>query len=263
MTPREIVCRCIEFRRPPRIGLHFQTDPIQGQVWKDSDFVGVGYASEARFNRQSGQSEWVTEWGVRRRAINTEVGEAVESPLAQGWHLLDQFPFPDLGAAWRYARLGQEVAAAHAAGLYVCGSIPGLMLLPADLRGMENWLADNILEPDNLGRLMDRILAIRAAIIEHYAAAGVDGVITWDDMGTNTQVFVSPAMFRKLYLPRYKQTIDHLHERRMHFIHHCCGQVRQYVDLFIEAGCDVLQLDQPELMGIDWLAEHAGGRICF
>jgi hypothetical protein len=49
----------------------------------------------------------------------------------------------------------------------------------------------------------------------------------------------------------------------MHFIHHCCGQVRQYVDLFIEAGCDVLQLDQPELMGIDWLAEHAGGRICF
>ncbi len=32
---------------------------------------------------------------------------------------------------------------------------------------------------------------------------------------------------------------------------------------FIEGGCDVLQLDQPELMGIEWLGEHYGGKLCF
>ena len=31
----------------------------------------------------------------------------------------------------------------------------------------------------------------------------------------------------------------------MHFLHPCCGQVREYMDFFAEAGCDVLQLDQP------------------
>lgn len=39
MTSREIVSRCIEFREPPRIGLHFQTDPIQGRVWDETDFA--------------------------------------------------------------------------------------------------------------------------------------------------------------------------------------------------------------------------------
>ena len=69
--------------------------------------------------------------------------------------------------------------------------------------------------------------------------------------------------FRAIYFPRYRKTCDVLHERNMHFIHHCCGQAREYMGMFCEAGCDVIQLDQPNLMGIEWLAEHFGGKICF
>jgi len=35
------------------------------------------------------------------------------------------------------------------------------------------------------------------------------------------------------------------------------------MDMLIEGGCDVIQLDQPELMGIDWLGENYGEKICF
>ena len=35
------------------------------------------------------------------------------------------------------------------------------------------------------------------------------------------------------------------------------------MDMFVEAGCDVIQLDQPRLMGIEWLGEHYAGKICF
>lgn len=263
MTSREIVRRCIEFKAPPRIGLDFPTEPIQGRTWGETDFAGVGYRTDPRFYPQPGQKEWVTEWGVQRRTINTICGEAVGFPLADGWHLLDEYRFPDFAAPWRYAHLKDAVARAHADGKYVYGNMNSLMLLPVDLRGMENWFADNVLEQENLARLMDRIVQINGTIIEQHAAAGVDGMITWDDMGANDRPLVSPATFRKLYFPRYKRTIDLLHERGMHFIHHCCGQVREYVDMFIEAGCDVLQLDQPESMGIDWLGERCGGRICF
>ncbi|MEN8255251.1 MAG: uroporphyrinogen decarboxylase family protein, partial [Verrucomicrobiota bacterium] len=79
----------------------------------------------------------------------------------------------------------------------------------------------------------------------------------------NDRGLVSPDSFRELYFPRYKATIDQLHEHGMHFIHHCCGQVREYMDMFVEAGCDVLQLDQPELMGVEWLGKNYGGKICF
>jgi len=263
MTSREIVRRCIEFRDPPRIGWHFATDPIRGRVWNETDFACVGPADDLRFIPEPGQTEWVTEWGVRRRTLGTQIGEAVGFPLADGWHLLDTFQFPDYSAEWRWTGLRASVAASHRAGKYVYGHIPSLMLLPIDLRGMENWFMDHVEEPENLARLLDHIAAMSATMIERYAAAGVDGVITWDDMGTNDRCLVSPAMFRALYLPRYKATIDRLHERDMHFIHHCCGQVRECMDMFVEAGLDVLQLDQPALMGIEWLGKHYGGKLCF
>lgn len=263
LTPREIVKRCIEFRDPPRIGLHFHVEPIGGRVWEESDFYGVSYAEDSRFAPKPGEKEWVTEWGVRRTTINTTHGEAVGFPLGEGWHLLDSYEFPDISAPWRWGHLKDEVGRGHAAGKYVYGHIPALMLLPIDLRGMENWFMDHVEERENLTRLLDRIVDLQSLFIARYAEAGVDGVITWDDMGTNDRPLVSPATFRQLYFPRYKAAIDLLHGHGMHFIHHCCGQVRSYMEMFVEAGCDVLQLDQPTLMGIDWLADNYGGKLCF
>lgn len=263
MTSREIVRRCIEFDAPPRIGLHFATDPLDGRIWDHTDFAFVCYSVDPRFSRKAGESEWYTEWGVKRRAITTPIGEAVEHPLGGGWDSFERYVFPDFDHPSRYAGMKEQADRAHAAGKYVYGSIPSLMLLPIDLRGMQNWFLDHALEQENLGLLLDRIVSIRERIIDEYANAGIDGAITWDDMGTNDRVLVSPGTFRSLYFPRYRKTIDSLHERGMHFIHHCCGQVREYMDLFVEAECDVLQLDQPELMGIEWLGKRYGGKICF
>jgi uroporphyrinogen decarboxylase len=263
MTAREIVKRCIEFRQPPRIGMHFEVLPIDGRVWHETDFALVSYLPDPAFQpRHPGADEW----GVVKISLDPSgqgVGEAKINPLAEGWHLLAAYPFPDFANPARYAGLAERVAGLHAQGKYVYGDLPSLMSLPADLRGMENWYADHLLEPENIGRLLDRILEIRLTIIEQYAQAGMDGAITWDDMGDNERVFFRPAIFRALYLPRYQATTAALHARGMHFIHHCCGQVRQYMPLFVEGGCDVLQLDQPERMGIDWLGEHFGGKICF
>jgi hypothetical protein len=116
MDSREIVRRCIEFRDPPRIGLHFHTDPVQGWVLEETDFAGVSYASDPRFDRPAGQTEWLTEWGVRRRSLGTPIGEAVRFPLGEGWHLLDSYRFPDFAAPWRWAHLQSSVGQARAQG---------------------------------------------------------------------------------------------------------------------------------------------------
>ena len=263
MTSREIVKRCIEFRDPPRCGWHFAVEPLHGKVWPDTDFYGISPASDPRFEPPPGATEWVTEWGDTRSTLNTALGESIRFPLADGWHLLEQYRLPDLAAPERNAHLAEEVAKGHAMGRYVYGWIPGLMLQPIDLRGIENWFMDHLLYPAELGGLLDRIVELRDRMIDLYAAAGADGVITYDDMGTNSQAFVSPECFREMYFSRYKHSIDHIHEHNMHFLHHCCGQVRAYMEMFVEAGCDVIQLDQPRLMGIKWLGEHYAGKICF
>jgi hypothetical protein len=263
MTSRQIVKRCIEFQSPPRIGMSFLTEPIDGRVWDETDFHFVHYAVDPRFLPEPGQEEWTMEWGNRRRRLNGGIGETVYSPLAEGWHLLETYQFPDFSSASRYSHLKDEVAEANAQGKYVVGGIPPQMDQLMELRGMENWYADHVLEKENLCQLLDRIVDIQETIVAYYAEAGVDGVITWDDMGDNNQAFINPAVFREIYLPRYKHLIDRLHDRGMHFIHHCCGQVREYLPMFVEAGCDVLQIDQPELMGTEWLGRHYGGKICF
>ena len=263
MTSREIVKRCIEFRDPPRIGMHFRTDPLDGRVWDTTDFASAGFAVDPRYKRKKDQMEWTNEWGVLKRSINTRLGEAVGFPLGEGWHCLKHYRFPDLFARWRWENLEEDVRRGHEAGKYVMGSVPALMQVPANLRGMENWFMDHVLEKDNLSILLDRITDIRLGMIERYAEAGMDGVITYDDMGSNDRALVSPAVFRELYFDRYKSAVDLLHKNGMHFIHHCCGQVREFMDMFLEAGCDVIQLDQPTLMGIEWLGRNYGGKICF
>jgi uroporphyrinogen decarboxylase len=263
LTPCEIVKRCIEFRDPPRIGLHFKVMPLQGRVWPVTDFALVNYRQAPDFVPVF---PGANEWGYKMETFDStgeNMGQVKEHPLGDGWHKLETFPFPQFDHPGRYAHLPDEVAGHRARGLYVYGSIPTLMEMVYELRGMENFFMDAADEAPELTHLLTLILLARLQIIEQYAALGVDGVITWDDMGVNDRCMVSPATFRRLFLPSYKATCDALHERGMHFIHHCCGQVRELLPMFLEAGCDVLQLDQPTLMGIDWLAENYGGKLCF
>ena len=103
MTSREIVKRCIEFRDPPRCGWHFAVEPLHGKVWPDTDFYGISPASDPRFEPPPGATEWVTEWGDTRSTLNTALGESIRFPLADGWHLLEQYRLPDLAAPERNA----------------------------------------------------------------------------------------------------------------------------------------------------------------
>jgi uroporphyrinogen decarboxylase len=262
MTSREIVRRCIEFDDPPRIGLHFRVRPLRGRTWDVTDFALLEYGPDPAAPAAGGVDEWGLRW-ESTDPTGEDMGQVKGHPLAEGWEAMDRWRCPDFSTPARYAGLGEAVAERHAAGKYVYGHVPSLMTLPGELRGLENWFADHVEHPGDLGRLLDLLVKARLDIIDHYARAGVDGVISWDDMGAHDRPLVSPRMFREIYLPRYRRTCDALHERGMHFIHHCCGQVRPYVPMFVEAGCDVLQLDQPTLMGIDWLAEQAGGKVCF
>lgn len=242
--------------------MHFRVMPIGAKIWDFSDFGYIQYKPDPAFTPPQPGTD---EWGIRKESLDPtgeDMGQVKEPPL-NDWAQFDSYPFPDFSVSSRYEHLIDEVSEMHERGLYVFAPIPSQMLLPIDLRGMENWFIDHHLEKANICRLSDIIIDARLLIIEQYAAAGVDGVITYDDMGTNDRSLISPAMFREMYLPGYTKTCRFLHERGMHFIHHCCGQVRELMSMFLEGGCDVLQLDQPELMGIDWLEKHYGGKICF
>ena len=49
----------------------------------------------------------------------------------------------------------------------------------------------------------------------------------------------------------------------MHYIWHNCGYIVDMLPDMIDIGVDVIQLDQPRLMGHQQLADRFGGKICF
>lgn len=118
MTSREIVRRCIEFREPPRIGLHFAVAPIDGKTWRLSDFAEVRCGADPDVHLADGEDEW----NLPRETFDTtgeNMGQVKKHPLGEGWHQLETYRFPDFSKAARYSHLAADVARAHAEGKYV------------------------------------------------------------------------------------------------------------------------------------------------
>ena len=73
----------------------------------------------------------------------------------------------------------------------------------------------------------------------------------------------SPAIFKEFVKPRYKRLIDAAHEHNMHFWLHTCGDVRPFMEDFIEIGLVVIHPIQKYTMDEVEVAERFGGRIAF
>jgi hypothetical protein len=61
-------------------------------------------------------------------------------------------------------------------------------------------------------------------------------------------------MWEEVFRPDFERLIGHAHGRGLTVWMHSCGYVRDIVPALAEIGLDVLQLDQPELSDLDFLA---------
>jgi len=49
----------------------------------------------------------------------------------------------------------------------------------------------------------------------------------------------------------------------MHVYFHCCGYIYDIIQDLIDIGADILNLNQPDLLGIEKLSKDFGGKVCF
>jgi hypothetical protein len=157
------------------------------------------------------------------------------------------------------ARAGNE------AGKYVVGADPimGIERLRL-LVGFDDLLVALYTERPRLERLLDKLVDMTLEVMRVYAGMGVvHGFMTWEDWGLQTTLQIRPQQWREIFKPRYARVVEATHAAGMHYIFHCCGWILDIIPDLIEIGVDVLQLDQPRLMGVDRLADEFGGKICF
>ena len=117
--------------------------------------------------------------------------------------------------------------------------------------------------PGDLQGLIARFAEKQRQSIRMLAEIGCDGVMGYDDWGLQERLMVHPAMIERFFVPHYRRNWDLAHELGRDVWLHSCGYIIDLLPMLVDAGLDVIQMDQQENMGLDNLDECVGGKIAF
>ena len=268
MTGREIVRKAIEFDLPPRIPF------FVGSAWMDrlsvsiEDFPNDVWDCWEMDRQEAGwyfdnpdPDDWGCQW-MRTEIDN--MGQVVSHPLGD-WANLSSYTPPNPRNPFYFARIEKSLREAEDRYVVITSHFNLIERLEM-LHGFSRTHEDFYLEPEKIHKVLDMILEYK---IDHFAEAfrqfgdRVHGIFLTDDWGTQQNTFVSRDIFKEFFLDRYRNLFDAVHADGWHAILHSCGRINDFVQLFIDAGVDVMNMQQPRTYGIEKLGESFAGKICF
>lgn len=137
-----------------------------------------------------------------------------------------------------------------------------------DFFGMENCFIKMMTNPDVVTAVMKKMtdfyLEVNRRFFDEHADK-VDVFFFGNDMGSQLDCMISPAMFRTLIFPFYKQIIDLAKSYGKKVALHSCGSIDRIIPDLIDMGVDVLHPIQAKAanMDADHLQASYGGKIVF
>jgi hypothetical protein len=255
MDAREIVLRTVEYSGPERVA-----GSMPPPYW--NDFSHAGYQvqghtvtwQDAGGERQEHVDEWGNTWARIDRHSKGEVARGAIQDLDQ----VATIPLPDLANPANYQR-PREVFRDPANDRFRIGGLPGFPFnIARKMRRLDQFLMDLLLEQDKIVVLLGRIEDLLADVIVQYAGAGADAVMFPEDWGTQKGLMIRPDTWRKVFKPGFQRLCAVAHEHGIKVFMHSCGKTTVIIPDLIEAGIDVLQFDQPQLHGLENLAQFHG-----
>jgi len=132
------------------------------------------------------------------------------------------------------------------------------------LAGFETMMIAHHTHPDALRKLVAILTDMTVEVVEYCSGLGcLDAFMTIQDWGLQDRLQIPPTAFREFYLPHYRRVAEVCHAHGLKYFWHCCGWIVDIIPDMIAIGVDAVQLDQPQAMGHQRLADEFGGRIAF
>lgn len=196
------------------------------------------------------------------QAAGESFGEPKVFPL-EGAESLDGYEFPDFSEDWRYEEMRRQIEENHG-GKYVLGMLPtGLFQRMIDLFGFMDFMTNVAAEPELIRQTCSILCDIAIASAKKMAECGVDGIITIDDTALQYSLMISMDSFRDIFVPEFRRLYQACHELGLDCFIHSCGYTLDIIEELIQDGCDAVNLDQQDNMGIWELSKRYRGRVCF
>ena len=209
----------------------------------------------------------VDEWGVWWRAGDFHHFARVESPIrgVQNVAHLDRYPWPDLDRACRFEGVRERVKKLQMQGLAVAAYAGSVFEQAWYLRGLENLMTDLLGKPELAHHLFQRMAAFQQYAARQFARAGVDILITGDDIAGQTGPLISLETWRRFLKPHLAATVRAVKETNpaTQVFYHSDGDVEAFIPELIEIGVEILNPIQPECMDPVAIKRLYGDRLSF
>ena len=289
-TPRQRVVAAIDQREPDRVPFDFWAVPETCAALRD--YLGVGtdkdvlrllgvdcrlvapdYVGPAPHVQPDGS--YFDAWGTHRRKVVNDFGtydEYASYPLAEAQTAAEVetwpgWPDPD---HWDVSTLKDKILVLNAEMPYhIRYEVGGIFEWSWGLYGLDRFLIDLKLRPEVPCAIMDCFTDLYIANVTRVLAAAdglMDMVYTYDDVGIQSGLMMSPRMWREFILPRHRRLNAAIRQYPVKIMYHSCGAVYRLIGAFAdEMGIDVLNPLQPRAAGMDMarIKSEFGGRLAF
>lgn len=201
--------------------------------------------------------EWGSVWGAEQAGM---IGE-VKQPVLADWDDLKTLEAP------LEMLDGADVEAANR----VCAEtsqypIAAGMIRPFErmqfIRGPENLYVDLALGEPGVLKLRDLVHTFHLRDLEWMLRIDADAVFFMDDWGSQQSLLISPAQWREIFKPLYREYCERIHAAGKKVFMHSDGHIEAIYPDLIEIGVDALN-SQLFVMDIERLGRDYGGRITF
>jgi uroporphyrinogen decarboxylase len=277
-TPRLLYEEAIGYTPPIEKLLKAKCAPKTPRDYFDMDITGVTAEPTRlprdRFTQWLGASAdaalasgQVDEWGVWWRSGTFHHFAQIESPLrgVEDAGRLRHYPWPDLDQPYRFQTVAQRVAELHAQGLAVAAFAGSVFEQAWYLRGLENLMMDLLAAPEVAHYLFERAAALQQFAAAQFAQAGVDIIITGDDVAGQQGLLISLETWRQFLKPRLAATVQAVKRANpaSFVFYHSDGNLEPLIPELIEVGIDILNPVQPECMEPAAIKRRYGERLSF
>lgn len=176
----------------------------------------------------------------------------------------DHFP-PARGAGRSLDEFHAEVDALGKTDRFVLVRMYASMFEKAWMtRGMEKLMMDLVMNLSFAEGLFDKIVHMDLAVMDLMLEnPSLDGFLLGSDWGGQNMLLMNPAIWRRIFKPRYKRLFSRVRESGKFLFLHSCGCIEAIIPDLIDMGLQVLNPLQPECMDIRRLKREYGKQLCF
>ena len=125
------------------------------------------------------------------------------------------------------------------------------------IRGTENLYIDLMMRPRKMFAFIEKMHDFYCELLTLWAKTDVDGLFIMDDWGAQNSLLVSPAIWKEIFMPMYRDYIDIAHKYGKKIKMHSDGYILDIIPYLIDLGLDTINA-QIFCIGLDKLKQFRG-----